>query len=201
MLTIDANGHIINSKIIIKIFPHVERGSMTTINGIIVHQTDASNSQSTFNSYMLANANGAHFLIDKDGTIYQTASLYERANHVGKIKARCVLENRCSPADVKALKTYSPTAENRREQQKSHPDRFPTNSDSLGVELVGKSFADPKPKAANNYTYETVTVDQNNALKWLISELSSTLAIALTEVFRHPVVSRKNLTEAATAAW
>lgn len=201
MLTIDSNGHVIHTRITVKIFPHIERDAMTTINGIIVHQTDASSSQSTFNSYMLANANGAHFLIDKDGTIYQTASIYKRANHVGKIKARCVLENRCSPADVKALKIYSPKAENEREQEKEYPDRFPTNSDSIGIELVGRSFADPKPGNAANRTYETVTGEQNDSLKWLIAELSVTLGIALTEVFRHPVVSRKNLTEAATATW
>jgi len=201
-LTIDAKGHVINSKVTVRIFPHIERDKLTKVNGIIVHQTDAATAQSTFHSYMLANSNGAHFLIDKDGTIYQTAPIYKRTNHVGKIKARCVLENSCSPTDIEALKTYNPTAENSREQQKAYHDRFPTNSDSIGIELVGRSFADPKDlKNSSKNTFEAVTIKQNESLKWLITELSLTLCIFLTEVFRHPDVARKNKTEAATAVW
>jgi len=201
-LTIDAKGHIISSKVTVRNFPHIERGELVKVNGIVVHQTDAATAQSTFHSYMLVNSNGAHFLIDKDGTIYQTASIYKRTNHVGKIKARCVMESSCSPADIKALKTYNPTAENSREQQKNYPDRFPTNSDSIGIELVGRSFADPKdPGNSGKNTFEEVTIKQNESLKWLITELSLTLGISLTEVFRHPVVARKNITEAATAVW
>jgi len=201
-LTIDAKGHVINSKVKVKIFPHIERGPLVKVNGIVVHQTNAAAAQSTFHSYMHANANGAHFLIDKDGAIYQTASIYKRTNHVGKIKARCVLENRCSPTDIQALKTYNPTAENSREQRKNYPDRFPTNSDSIGIELVGRSFSDPRdPGNSGKNTFEAVTIKQNESLKWLITELSLTLCIFLTEVFRHPDVARKNKTEAATAVW
>lgn len=201
MLTIDTSGRVISSCVTVRIFPNIERGAMTSINGMVVHQTSASQAQSTFNSYMLSRANGAHFLIDKDGTIFQTASIYKRANHVGKIKARCVIESRCSPTDTHALRVFNPTAENDREQLKAHPDRFPTNSDSVGIELVGASFADPQPGNPNNRTYESVTDEQNRSLKWLVGELSTTLGLSLTEVFRHPVVSRKTPSEAATAVW
>jgi len=50
-------------------------------------------------------------------------------------------------------------------------------------------------------TYEPVTPAQNAVLQWLIQELSNTLNIPLSEVFRHPTVSRKNPTEASTARW
>jgi len=202
MLTIDNKGHIVSSKVTVRISLHIERGDMAkvngvyVINGIVVHQTDASTAQSTFNSYMIANANGAHFLIDKDGTIYQTASIYKRTNHVGKIRARCVLEKRCLPTRNK------PSVEHNLEKKKDYPDRFPTNADSIGIELVGRSFADSKdPKNSEKNVYETVTNEQNESLKWLITELSLTLGISLTEVFRHPVISYKNKTEASTAVW
>ena len=49
--------------------------------------------------------------------------------------------------------------------------------------------------------YETVTAEQNTSLKWLVLELRLELQVPMTEVFRHPTVSRKTPTEAATAKW
>src|SRR5260221_2436758 len=53
------------------IAPTIERGEMKEIHGIIVHQTGGSTAQSSIDSYKNPSANGAHFLIEKDGTIYQ----------------------------------------------------------------------------------------------------------------------------------
>ena len=49
--------------------------------------------------------------------------------------------------------------------------------------------------------YEPVTKAQNESLEWLIQELQFVLNIPVSEVFRHPEVSRKNPTEAATEKW
>jgi len=118
MLQIDKDGVVINPRIKPKRKKTLEQGEMKTIHGIIVHQTGGSTAQSTFNSYESSSANGAHFLIDKDGTIYQTASLYQKTLHVGKLKSRCVLEKRCAPAELKALKNFNPSEENKREMTK-----------------------------------------------------------------------------------
>jgi len=108
-------------------------------------------------------------------------------------------EKRCSPAETKLNTTvYSPAAENAREQAKAHPDRYPSNSDSIGIELVGMAFAVPNKKEPE---FEAVTLEQNASLKWLIQELQATFNLSLYEVFRHPVVSRKNETEARSAIW
>jgi hypothetical protein len=96
-----------------------------------VHQTGGANAASSLSSYAKADATGAHFLIDRDGTVVRPPN--------GK------------PAEV-------------------------------GV-------------------YEVVSPQQNQSLKWLVTELSSTFSIPMTEVFRHPIVSRKNPTEAASALW
>jgi len=50
-------------------------------------------------------------------------------------------------------------------------------------------------------TYETVTSEQNGSLNWVVDELSTTLRLQATEVFRHPTVSYKEPTEAASANW
>ncbi|CAN7581319.1 hypothetical protein [Acidovorax sp. LjRoot194] len=39
------------------------------------------------------------------------------------------------------------------------------------------------------------------SFKYLLEELLQTLSLEKADVFRHPTVSRKNVTEAATAEW
>src|SRR5256885_7363083 len=70
----------------------------------------------------------------------KTASLYKQTWHIGKIKARCLLEKRCTPVELKSLQRFNPTQENKREMLKKVPARFPANQDSIGIELVGKAL-------------------------------------------------------------
>ena len=84
--------------------------------------------------------------------------------------------------------------------KKKVPDRYPSNEDSIGIEIVGQSFPLTEPNA-DKRTYESVTDEENASLKWLVSELVMTLGVPMTEIFRHPIVSQKNKTEAATAKW
>ena len=174
---------------------------MRAVNGIIVHQTGAPTAQSSLNSYLQASANAAHFLIDRDGTIYQTASLHRQTWHVGKLKSRCLLEKRCTPTELKSLSKFSPRSEDRRERIKRVPDRFPSNEDSIGIELVGEALPRGKLVPEDQKTYQAVSEVQNVALKWLVQELAGTFGVPLREIFRHPDVSRKNPTEASTAKW
>jgi N-acetyl-anhydromuramyl-L-alanine amidase AmpD len=128
-------------------------------------------------------------LIDKDGRIYQTARLTQKTWHVGRLKSRCVAEHKCA-----AAKTWDPSGTHTRESSKSWPDRYPSNEDSIGVELVG-DFDERAQK------YEPVTSEQNGSLKWLVGELITTLRLQATEVFRHPTVSYKRPSEASSADW
>lgn len=201
MLSIDKNGLITHAKVRLARHETIERGDMKTVRGIIVHQTGGASAASSLASYKSKSANGAHFLIERDGVIYQTASLYKKTWHVGKLKARCLLEQRCSPVDVAALKKFNPTAENKREMAKQVPDRFPSNEDSIGIELVAEALPRGNVVPADQKTYDAVTKEQNDSLKWLIAELRISLQVPLTEVFRHPDVSRKNPSEARTAQW
>lgn len=85
---------------------------------------------------------------------------------------------------------------NAREMKKSVPDRFPSNRDSIGIELVGGTIGQGKDP-----NYEPVTEEQNASLSWIVGELRQNFGVALTEVFRHPQVSRKDPHEAETAQW
>ncbi|WP_455817411.1 peptidoglycan recognition protein family protein [Pseudomonas cerasi] len=207
MLYVNENGHIYADRIKIKIFNNIERQKMDAINGIVVHQTDSPTASSTFNSYQTNGANGAHFLIDKDGTIYQTASLFKVTWHVGRLQSRCFITKKCEPADLKKVadleRSWRDSAKvHEIEKVKKFPERFPNNSDSIGIEIVGEST-----DVVNEITkkkesiYEPVNDRQNESLKWLINELTGTLNVPMTEIYRHPAVGRKNKTEASTAKW
>jgi len=192
---------IVNERIRPARHPSIERGSMTSVHGIIVHQTGAPTAQSSLNSYRNSSANGAHFLIEIDGTIYQTASIYQQTWHVGRLKARCLAENRCTPVELRSLQRFNPAREHAQEMRKRAPDRYPSNEDSIGIELVGEALPRDSNTPDAQKRYQAVTEAQNASLRWLISELAQTLGSPMTEVFRHPTVSRKNPTEANTASW
>lgn len=205
MLYVDDHGYVDAERIIVKIFNKIQRGEMDQVNGIVVHQTDSPTASSTFNSYQNAGANGAHFLIDRDGTIYQTASLHRVTWHVGRMQSRCVLTKKCQPAELKKMFDLENTGRNkevnRLEKQKNFPDRFPNNTDSIGIEIVGMAkgvYMDNNKKVD---VYEVVNELQNNSLKWLLYELTDTLKVPMSEIYRHPDIGRKNPTEASTAKW
>lgn len=218
MSDIDAAGLISHPRVQLRRFANIERGALARIEGIIVHQTDTADEGGVFGSYRHANANGAHFLIGKDGTIWQTASLLQRTSHVGPIKPRCLFEMRCAPAELGALKqavaAFDTKTSNRLEMVKSVPLRYPSNQDSVGIEIVGKANLPPGksvPAGASarqrenfigdNAVYEPVTAAQQVSLQWLIDFLRQNFQIPAAEVHRHPDVSWKNPTEASTARW
>jgi N-acetyl-anhydromuramyl-L-alanine amidase AmpD len=197
-----SNGRLVSSKVIDKINSKIEKGPMRRVNGIIVHQSDSPNAQGTLNNYNKG-AEGAHFLIDKDGTIYQTARVTHKCWHVGKINSKCQQLKICTPAELNTINailhrkglSYGVRLMNlhRHEMAKPYPDRYPSNEDSLGIEMVSQYF----PKTG----YESVTVAQNDALRWLVSTLERLLSLSHADVFRHPTVSQKQPTEASSARW
>lgn len=201
MLTIDKQGRVLSPRVTISIRPNIERGPLVQVRGIIVHQTGGSTRDSTLSSYLAPKSNGAHFLIDKDGKIYQTASLLKQTWHVGSLRSRCLAEFRCTKTEIRTLATFNPKAENTREMRKAVPDRYPANQDSIGVELVGAVVTPNGAGPAEKGVYERVTPEQNISLGWLVQELKQTFLVPVSEVFRHPDVSRKNPTEAASAKW
>ena len=200
MLNINGSGQVIHEKVKLRIHPHLEAGSLQVTHGIIVHQTNSPTASATLNGYKKPDANGAHSLIDKDGTIYQTASVYMKTRHVGYLKSRCVAQHTCSPTELRALKGKGLGRQTGAiEARKRWPARYPSNDDSIGIEIVGEAL--PKTVPEKDRIYESVTKEQQTSLRWLVQELAFTLKVHMTEVFRHPAVSWKNQSEASTAKW
>ncbi|NOU22000.1 MAG: N-acetylmuramoyl-L-alanine amidase [Methyloglobulus sp.] len=197
--TINKEGMLIDNRVILRRYPSIEHGALGGVHAIVVHQTDSPTAQHTLNGYT-SGQNGAHFLIDKDGQIYQTASMQKRCFHVGRlIKSKCLDINKasCDSASMAKFLALSWTSQikaiDSHERSKNYPDRYPVNSDSIGIELVGKNV-DAK-------NYEVVTPQQNTSLQWLVGELYTHFSLTSVDVYRHPDVSYKNPGEASTAKW
>ncbi len=173
--------------------------AMDQINGIVVHQTGGKTLAGALATAAAGGGIGAHFYIDLDGTIYQAASMFRRCSHVGLLKPRCLAEFRCNREALARMQAQSPKEISAGEYKKDFPDRYPSNADSIGIELVGD--AGPKGLPGDKQTFEAVTDRQNLLLKWLVAAISRQFSVRATEVYRHPALSWKNLTEASTAKW
>ena len=199
MSVINKDGMLIDNRVVLRRFQNIEHGSLVGVRAIVIHQTDGSTAQHTFHSYN-AGGNGAHFLIDKNGQIYQTASLRKRCYHVGRlIKSKCLTINKqsCKNANMANIIAMSWASQikalDASERVKTYPDRYPVNSDSIGIELVGKHL--------NEEQYEIVTPSQNVSLQWLVRECYNHFGLTSNDVYKHPEVSYKNPGEASTAEW
>ncbi|MBK9362852.1 MAG: N-acetylmuramoyl-L-alanine amidase [Rubrivivax sp.] len=198
-----SGGKLVHAKVTDKVNAKIEKGALTVAHALVLHQTGAATAASSFSSYDKGE-NGAHFLIDTDGTLYQTARIDQKCWHVGKVRSRCMEMKSCTPEELKVAnailfkkgESYNVRIDNlyQHEAAKSYPDRFPLNEDSLGIEIVG-SFD------AKAQTYAAVTKDQNEALTWLVDVLTVKLALGSGDVFTHGAIGYKQPTEASTAQW
>ena len=207
VLNLDCQGLVHDSRVKLEIIPAIAHGPLMAIHAIVVHQTMSPTAESTLNQYRHIGGNGAHFLIDKDGTMYQTVPLARKCQHVGKITSRCYQEHRCVPAQLKFFET-----EDRRtnlsgergiwarevyqiEKRKPYPVRYPMNEDSIGIEIVSQYLG------GKDESYEVPTDQQQRSLHWLVPALLSTLSLKQTDVFRHYPISIKRKGEARDARW
>lgn len=194
-------GLLVHADVTEKTFSNLEHGSLSDVKAIVLHQTDSSSASSTLSAYKTSKY-GAHFLIDKQGKIYQTAHLDKKAWHVGPIRSRCMEEKLCdeSSKEHEIMNSGAGSWKSRKddlvahELTKSYPDRYPTNSETLGIELVGKYDG-------TNGTWEKVNDKQNAALEWLMGELQGHYDLTDDDVFFHNEVSRKKAGEAESADW
>jgi len=194
MITI-TNGIIIDSRITAKVSSSIEHGNINKVKSIVLHRTAGSSATSSLNGYASGQKTGAHFLIAKDGTIYQTASLDQLCWHVGTLYARCSVEKSCDPKELKTINSllhqkgfkFSDRVKNvsQHETRKAYPIRYPANSDSLGIEVVGRY---------NKTTsmFETPTDKQFESIKWLVETLLKEYSLDLNkDVYAHGVIARK----------
>jgi len=204
------NGYLVPGTEIKKnVFHSLEVANLKAVHAIVVHQTDSATAESTLASYKHSR-NGAHFLIDLDGTTYQTALLSKKTQHVGKFKSRCYETKACTKEELNTVRgIYEKTTDKKtgkllgwhkrdellrkHELSKPYPDRYPTNSDSIGIELVAKF-----DKTTNRWPEPTP--EQVKALKDLVDQLSAAFGLTIEDVYAHGAIAHKDRTGMEGAA-
>ncbi len=195
------NGNITDKNVEIKIFPSIEHGAITKISSIVLHRTDSTSGAGTLNAYAGGKKAGAHFLIDKSGHIYQTARMTQKCWHVGILLPRCQIENNCNPKELKTITAliheqglaFGRRARNlsRHEVKKQYPLRYPSNDDSIGIEVVGKFWPSEK-------SFEKPTQKQFSSLKWLVNAIAAEYGLNIrNNVYAHGAIARKEVIEGA----
>lgn len=186
------DGKLIDTRITQEYRPKLENGLLKSVSGIIMHQTHSYSAKDTLEGYK-SQIYGAHFLIDRsggkytgeDGKIYRTARINYKCLHVGKLKSKCATQRTCE-VEVKGVKAID-LAENK----KPYPDRFPRNSDSIGIELVGRG----KGKVGEEI-YEEPSNAQITSAVWLLEQLMQAIPnVGLADIYAHSEVSYKRPTE------
>ena len=93
--------------------PALESGAfanhITSVEKIVLHRTVTSTTEQTFASFNSGNNYGTHFVVGKDGTIYQTANLDQRTIHVAGHNSSSVgIEVVGMPLDAQGNTTLGP---------------------------------------------------------------------------------------------
>jgi hypothetical protein len=190
----------------------LENGPRTATNGILLHMNNAS-AASTLGAYAAGTGLGAHFLVAKDGTIYQTARMDQVAHHVGHVRPKGLVPtpaggNQRVPADLDAdsqavLKLYDAkklsfgeTVKRLSRLEAAKPygsdphdaaTRLPMNSDSIGIEFEAVVGKDGR--------YEPLTDAQRASGSALLGFLKDRYGLGSENVYPHPDVSYKQYTE------
>ncbi len=178
---------------------------MAKVNSIVIHRTAAPTASSTLNTWKTKKS-GAHFLIDKNGKIYQTARLNKKCWHMGYVRPRCKFEKTCTKKDGIIIKnllhgTGSWPDKYRRvlqhERKKSYPNRYPMNHDSIGIEIVGAYLGGP---GSDIGLFEKMTKLQSHSFLWLILELLQKYKLSFgDDIYAHGEVARKKINEGSSA--
>lgn len=194
MLKMDTKGWIDNKKVKKEQKTAIEHSPIASINAIVLHRTGSQTASSVLNAWE-SKKEGTHFLISENGDIYQTASLKKQCWHVGKLYSKCRTTTSCTIEDAKKLEDILRKKNiswgkkfrlvTKSELNKSYPDRFPHNHDSLGIEIVGLLSKDKE-------IYEIPNNRQLESLYWLLDELVSIYSLSVKDIYAHGKIAHKD---------
>lgn len=167
----------------------LEQGSLNTVNAVVLHRTGGASMASAIATFK-ASGIGTHFIIDKDGTIKQTANTDKYTYHIGKVHARCMEEGTCSAEEAKKIKSFGWSTDkiHDNEKTKNYPERYPINADSLGIEVVGQYSKSTK-------TWDQATARQKTSINFLIKKLQKAYNLTDRDIYEHDKISYKTAGE------
>jgi N-acetyl-anhydromuramyl-L-alanine amidase AmpD len=173
-----------------------QHGQLTAVHGIVLHRTVSSNLSSSLNE--ARSGIGAHYYIDKDGTIYQAASLDKVTRNVGEIYSKCQnVPSSCSAEDLAKVNSISGLKRiSNWEYRKPWPQRYPDNNDTVAIEVVSNCVTNCQ-KGTTNPVWEAATPQQLASIATLVEALKAKYGLSNTDVYQHQKISPKTPSEAA----
>lgn len=200
-ITIDDAGYLTDPGIVQTPITRISHAPMLQVNGVVLHRTESSTAASTLSTWRTREAGtGAHFLIDRDGTTHQTVSIKRQAWHVGAIRSRGEVEGTITNEDQRELDAArkgqvewrgpAVRAVSRLESTRPYPERYPTNADSIGIEVVGRY----RPATQD---WDPPSPEQSAALRRLMGSLQRNFGLTDEDVYEHDAISRKTPGEGA----
>ncbi len=195
--TIGADGYLTDPEITGTSIPALERGALPAVNAIVLHRTMGSTAAGTLGHWRgESQPYGTHFLIDRDGTIHQTASLNQHTAHVGRIRSRGEVEGSLSPEEQRQLDEARQApgsdyaAVHRIESGKPYPRRYPGNGDSVGIEVVATYDEQAR-------TWQAPTEQQTASIRRLVGILQNNYGLDDHDIYQHDAISYKTQGEGA----
>lgn len=199
--SIGADGFLTDAGIVHTPVAKIQHDPMAQVNAIVMHRTESSSAAGTLSGWRTgAHGTGAHFLIDKDGTIHQTVSVNHQAWHVGAVRSRGEVEGTITAGDQREVESAragrqewngaAVRAVNRLEATRPYPERYPTNADSVGIEVVARFDPDTR-------RWDAPTREQAASIRQLVGTLQHNFGLTDHDVYQHDVISRKTPGEGA----
>lgn len=187
---IDDKGYVQNANFTHSPISALEKGKIEGPHAIILHRTESPSASSAITSFK--NGVGTHFLVDKDGTVTQTASLLQHTYHIGKIKSKCYENKTCPIDEMKKIKGYgwSPQKVYDHEKDKDYPTRYPINLDSIGIEVVGQYNESTKK-------WDEATESQLKSIAKIVKLLKKEYSLTDDDIYEHDKISYKTAGEGA----
>lgn len=185
---VDEKGYVQNAGFVLKPIAALDKGAMDGPKAVVLHRTDSRGLASPLQSF--EGGIGTHFIVDKDGCVYQTASLLRKTAHVGKIKSRCFEGGSCPVDEMKKIKSWgwAPAKVYAHEKSKDYPARYPMNEDSVGIETVADH---------DGTSWEAPTPAQASAIQSIIQILKGEYGLDNADIYEHDKISYKTPGEGA----
>lgn len=191
------NGYVQNAEFVHQPIAALEKRDMAEPKAIILHRTDGASVESALAA--ATSGIGTHFYIDKDGTVYQAASLLKHTSQVGRIRSRCYEEGACTEDEAATIRGFgwAPRRLHDHEKVKSYPVRYPMNEDSIGIETVSRCVKNCGPNDKGTPEWEAPTVRQSESIANLIAILQQEYSLGDADVYEHDFISYKTAGEGA----
>lgn len=191
------NGYVQNAGFVQQRIAALEKRDMTGPAAIVLHRTEGTSVESALNS--AESGIGTHFYVDKDGTVYQTASLLKHTSHVGRIRSRCYEAGSCPTDEMTKIKGFgwAPKRLHDHEKVKAYPTRYPMNGDSVGIETVARCINKCGPDDKGTPEWEPPTAEQAESIASIIAILQKVYSLDDADVYEHDLISYKTAGEGA----